>query len=90
MNDSNVEEPEESLDSTCSSPEQETVRQKRNSLTCTRGPHVQDLFSRGSEATSISVSEPIANPLEGEILSVATVEKTDSKIELMDSKPKDA
>ena len=61
--DSNLEEHEESLESTCSSPEQETVRPKKSSLTCTRGPHVQDLFSRGSESTTTVIIEPKANSL---------------------------
>ena len=59
--DSKLEEHEDSLESACSSPEQETVRPKKSSLTCTRGPHVQDLFSRGSESTTIAIIEPKAN-----------------------------
>ena len=64
--DSKLEEHEESLESACSSPEQETVRPKKSSLTCTRGPHVQDLFSRGSESTTIAIIEPKANSLNDE------------------------
>ena len=45
------------MDSTCSSPEQETVRPKQSS---TRGPHVQDLFTRGSESARISIIESVS------------------------------
>ena len=66
--DSKLGEQEEGLDSTCSSPEQETVRPKKSSLTCTRGPHVQDLFSRGSEAAPMSIIEPLPSSSKDEVL----------------------
>ena len=59
---SSFEDQDDTLDSTCSSPEspeQDTVRPKRPSLTCSRGPHVQDLFARGTEVASLPMSESI-------------------------------
>ena len=73
-NDTNFEEQEEGVDSTCSSPEQETVRPKESSLTCTRGPHVQDLFTRGTDVGAVPIFEHVPSPLKDEASSLLRVE----------------
>lgn len=88
--DCKFEEHDESLDSTCSSPEQETVRPKKSSLTCTRGPHVQDLFSRGSETSSVSMTEPIPNSSNDETnLSIEGVDNSEDLDNTSRPNPKD-
>ena len=61
VTDKDESDPEDCFDSTCSSPEQETVRPKRPSLTCSRGPPVQQLFARGTEVLPTSGLEPISD-----------------------------
>ena len=74
INDVEMEDQEENFDSTCSSPEQETVRPKKSSLTCTRGPHVQELFERGTE---VSLSDPTTMPLIDESTTILSVETSE-------------
>ena len=95
INDAQFEDQEDNLDSTCSSPEQETVRPKKSSLTCTRGPPVQQLFARGTEVTSMPISESITTPIIDESQSILSVEISDTdpedhKIIIDDAKTKES
>ena len=78
---SQAEDQEETIESTCSSPEQETVRPKQSGLTCTRGPHVQHLFDHGAEAQPIASVGPISSPSNDQSASVLTVEVSDEEPE---------
>ena len=87
---SQAEDQEETVESTCSSPEQETVRPKQSGLTCTRGPHVQHLFDNGAEAPPIASLGAISSPSKDQSASVLTVEVSDDEPETIRPNEKDS
>ena len=87
---SQAEDQEETVESTCSSPEQETVRPKQSGLTCTRGPHVQHLFDHGAEAQTISSIGPLSSQSNDHSPSVLTVEVSDDESEAIRPNEKDS
>ena len=87
---SQADDQEETVESTCSSPEQETVRPKQSGLTCTRGPHVQHLFDHGAEAPPIASIDPILNPSKDQSALALTVEISDDEAEPIKPKEKES
>ena len=87
---SQADDQEETVESTCSSPEQETVRPKQSGLTCTRGPHVQHLFDHGAEAPPIASVDPISSPSNDQSALARTVEVSDDEAEPIKPNEKDS
>ena len=87
---SQADDQEETVESTCSSPEQETVRPKQSGLTCTRGPHVQHLFDHGAEAPPIASIGPISSPSKDQSALALTVEVSDDEAEPIKPNEKDS
>ena len=87
---SHADDQEETVESTCSSPEQETVRPKQSGLTCTRGPHVQHLFDHGAEAPPIVSIGPISSPPKDQSALALTVEVSDDEAEPIKPNEKDS
>ena len=87
---SQAEDQEETVESTCSSPEQETVRPKQSGLTCTRGPHVQHLFDHGAEAQPIASVGPLSSQSNDQSPSVLTAEVSDDEPETIRPNEKDS